>query len=42
MSSIVGVPQTPEALVLDMPLAVEFEPRGDLMLPVFRPTLDAL
>lgn len=38
MSSIVGVPATPEALVLDMPLAVEFEPRGDQMLPVFRPT----
>jgi len=41
MSSIVGVPQTPEALVLDMPLAVEFEPRGDQMLPVFRPTGEA-
>lgn len=37
MSSIVGVPQTPEALVLDMPLAVEFEARGDQVLPVFRP-----
>jgi uncharacterized OB-fold protein len=40
MSSIVGVPQTPEALLLDMPVAVEFEPRGDQMLPVFRPTGD--
>lgn len=38
MSNIVGVPQTPEALVLDMDLEVDFEPRGEQMLPVFRPT----
>jgi uncharacterized OB-fold protein len=37
MSSIRGVPQTPEALELDMPLVVDFEPRGDQVLPVFRP-----
>jgi hypothetical protein len=37
MSSIVGVAQTPEALVLDMALEVTFEPRGDVALPVFRP-----
>ncbi len=37
MSSIVGVEQTPEALVLDMALEVTFEPRGDVALPVFRP-----
>lgn len=38
MSSIRGVPQTPEGLVLDMPLVVDFEPRGDQVLPVFRPS----
>lgn len=37
MSSIVGVPATPDDLVLDMPLQVEFLPRGDQVLPVFRP-----
>lgn len=37
MTNLVGVDQTPEALVLDMPLAVTFEARGDVMLPVFRP-----
>lgn len=38
MTNVVGVDQTPEALVLDMALTVTFEARGDLMLPVFRPT----
>jgi len=28
---------TPEALQLDMPLQVRFEPRGDVSLPVFGP-----
>lgn len=37
MTNIVEVDQTPEALVLDMPVEVTFEARGDLMLPVFRP-----
>ena len=37
MTSLVGVPATPEDLVLDMPLRVTFEPRGDVHLPVFTP-----
>jgi uncharacterized protein len=37
MSNIVGVPNTPEDLVLDMALEVTFEPRGDISLPVFTP-----
>jgi len=37
MTSIRGVPATPEALVLDMPLRVAFEERGDVWLPVFTP-----
>jgi uncharacterized OB-fold protein len=37
MTSIVGVPATPEALELDMPLRVRFEQRGDVSLPVFGP-----
>ncbi|MCK4177079.1 Zn-ribbon domain-containing OB-fold protein [Aciditerrimonas ferrireducens] len=37
MANIVGMPQTPEALVLDMALEVAFEPRGDQMVPVFQP-----
>jgi uncharacterized protein len=37
MTSIRGVPATPEALVLDMPLRVAFEQRGDIWLPVFTP-----
>src|ERR1700761_665528 len=37
MTSIRGVPATPEALVLDMPLRVAFEQRGDVWLPVFSP-----
>ena len=37
MSNIVGVDQTPEALVLDMPLEVTFEERGEVQLPLFRP-----
>ena len=37
MSSITGVPATPEALVLDMPLQVTFEQRGEVSLPVFGP-----
>ncbi len=38
MTNIVGCPQTPEALVLDMPLAVRFEPIDDeISLPLFAP-----
>lgn len=42
MSNIVEVDQTPEALVLDMDLEVTFEARGEMMLPVFRPTSPAV
>jgi uncharacterized OB-fold protein len=37
MSNIVDVEQTPEALVLDMPLEVTFEERGKVHVPHFRP-----
>jgi uncharacterized OB-fold protein len=37
MSNIVDVEQTPEALVLDMPLEVTFDVRSDVHVPVFRP-----
>ena len=37
MTNIVGLPPTPEALELDMPLRVRFEQRGDVSLPVFGP-----
>lgn len=38
MSNIVGCAQTPEALVLDMPLQVTFQKESDLIsLPLFRP-----
>jgi uncharacterized OB-fold protein len=37
MSNIVGLPATPETLVLDMPLQVTFETRGDVSLPQFQP-----
>ena len=38
MSNIVGVPNTPEHLVIDMDLRVTFEARGDdMQVPVFRP-----
>lgn len=37
MSNIVDCEQTPEALVLDMPLVVTFETNGDIAIPLFRP-----
>jgi uncharacterized protein len=38
MSNIVNCPQTPEALVLDMPLEVVFERQNDeITLPLFQP-----
>jgi hypothetical protein len=38
MTNIVGVEQTPEALRLDMPLQVTFEPiTEEISLPKFKP-----
>jgi uncharacterized OB-fold protein len=37
MTNIVGCPQTPEALVLDMPVEVAFETFGEVALPLFKP-----
>lgn len=37
MTNIVGIDNTPENLVLDMPLEVAFESRGPMMVPVFKP-----
>jgi uncharacterized OB-fold protein len=37
MTNLVGIPATPEDLILDMPLRVVFEPRGDVSLPLFTP-----
>lgn len=37
MSNIVDCPQTPEALVLDMPLEVTFEDNGEIAIPLFKP-----
>jgi uncharacterized protein len=37
MANIVGIENTPENLVLDMPLRVTFEARGDIRLPQFTP-----
>ncbi len=38
MSSLVGVPADPARLPLDMPLEVVFEKRGDMTLPMFKPS----
>ena len=37
MTNLVGVEPDPEQLPLDMTLMVEFEPRGEQAVPVFRP-----
>ena len=37
MSNIVGIPITPENLVLDMPLQVTFEDRNGFSIPQFEP-----
>jgi len=37
MTNVVGCPQTPEALVLDMPLEVTFQDFGEIALPLFKP-----
>lgn len=41
MTNIVGVPNTPEHLVLDMPLQVRFVEREGVALPVFEPAVAA-
>ena len=41
MTTIVDCPQTPEALVLDMPVEVTFQSFGEVTLPLFRPAGDA-
>jgi len=38
MTNIVGIPNTPEDLILDMELQVTFEQRGGISLPVFTPS----
>lgn len=43
MTNVVGCPQTPEVLVLDMPLEVVFEKLDDtITLPLFRPAQAAV
>ena len=37
LSNLVGVPPDPAKLVLDMPLEVCFEARGNMTLPLFKP-----
>lgn len=37
MSNILGIENTPENLVLDMPLQVTFEKRGEVNVPQWRP-----
>jgi uncharacterized protein len=37
MTNIIDCPQTPAALILDMPLEVTFETFGDVALPFFKP-----
>lgn len=37
MCNIVGIENTPDNLVIDMPLEVVFEERGDWSVPMFRP-----
>jgi uncharacterized OB-fold protein len=37
MTNIVGCPQTPEALQLDMALVVTFQTFGEITLPFFKP-----
>ncbi len=42
MSNVVGCPQTPEALQLDMPLQVAFEVLDEeISLPLFAPAADS-
>ena len=41
MSNLVGIAADPAALVLDMPLEVTFEARGDQKLPLFKSAANA-
>lgn len=41
MTNLVGVAADPDALPLDLPLRVDFQHRGDLRVPVFRPAGEA-
>jgi uncharacterized protein len=41
MTSLAGVPSTPDDLILDMPLQVIFERRGSVSLPLFTPAKEA-
>jgi len=41
MTNLVGVPNTPEDLMLDMPLQVTFQQRDDVSLPLFAPAQDS-
>jgi uncharacterized OB-fold protein len=41
MTNLLGVPNTPDDLVLDMPLRVVFEQRGGVSLPQFTPAESA-
>jgi uncharacterized OB-fold protein len=41
MTSLTGVPSTPDDLILDMPLQVTFERRGSVSLPLFTPAKQA-
>jgi uncharacterized OB-fold protein len=40
MTNLVGVPADPDALPLDLPLRVDFQDRGAVRVPVFRPVGD--
>jgi uncharacterized protein len=42
MTNIVGVPNTPEDLYLDMPLRVTFQDRDGFAVPVFQPAAVAV
>jgi uncharacterized OB-fold protein len=37
MTNLTGIPATPDDLILDMPLRVVFEQRGEVSLPMFTP-----
>jgi uncharacterized OB-fold protein len=37
MSNVIGVAPDPSALPIDLPLEVDFDPRGEQLVPVFRP-----
>ena len=43
MSNVIGCPQTPSSLILDMPLAVVYEKLSDeITLPLFKPTENSM